>query len=33
VIGYGARGDRIWGKVIFEVRRYGVKGDEIWGIG
>ena len=32
MIGYGAKGDRIWGLVSFEVTEYGAKGDNIWGI-
>ena len=31
MIGYGAKGDRIWGIWGFEVRKYGAKGDRIWG--
>lgn len=33
MIGYGAKGDRIWGHVLFEVIRRGAKGDGIWGKG
>lgn len=33
VIGYGVKGDRIWGLNSFEVIGYGVKGDRIWGVG
>lgn len=33
MIGYGAKGDRIWGNANFEVRVCGAKGDTIWGKG
>ena len=32
MIRYGAKSDRIWGLVSFEVTEYGAKGDKIWGI-